>query len=161
MVREMRLEDAEHVLAVYKSGIETGNATFEIKVPSWEEWSKKHLQHSRFVFTENDKVIGWSALSPVSARKVYEGVAEISIYVDPEHSKKGIGSQLMERIISSSEQHGIWTLSASVFPENLSTLHLHAKYGFRIVGTRERIAELHGKWRDTILLERRSKLTGV
>jgi phosphinothricin acetyltransferase len=138
-------------------GIETLNATFETEVPSWEDWDSKHLLHSRFVYIENDIVLGWAALSSVSVRQVYKGVAEISIYIDTDFNGKGIGSQLMEKVIQSSEENGIWTLNSSVFPENIATLKLHEKFGFRIIGFKEKVATLDGKWRNTVLLERRSK----
>ena len=139
-------------------GLETRNATFETVVPSWQEWDAKHLRHSRFVFEEESKIAGWAALSPFSSREVYKGVAEVSIYVATGLRGKKIGSALMEKIIASSELNGIWTLVSSVFPENEATLKLHAKFGFREIGRRERIAKLDGIWRDTILLERRSTI---
>ncbi len=157
MVREMKPSDSQRVLEIYKFGIETRNAIFETFVPHWNEWNSKHLKHSRFVYENNDMILGWIALSPVSDRKVYEGVAEVSIYVDINFVCKGIGSALMERAIISSELNGIWTLFSSVFPENKVTLRLHEKFGFRIIGTREKIARLDGVWRDIVLLERRSK----
>jgi L-amino acid N-acyltransferase YncA len=157
MIREMIPTDSTRILEIYKMGLDTRNATFETKVPSWTDWDSKHLEHSRFVYVENDKIHGWVALSPVSTRKVYEGVAEVSVYIDINTLGKGIGSKLMEKVIISSEMHGIWTLYSSVFPENAATLRLHDKCGFRIIGTREKIAQLDNKWRDTVLLERRSK----
>ncbi len=152
--------DSKRILEIYKMGLDTRNATFETSVPSWTDWDSKHLEHSRFVYVENDKILGWIALSPVSARKVYEGVAEVSVYIDTNTLGKGIGSKLMEKVIISSEIHGIWTLCSSIFPENIATLKLHNKFGFRIIGTREKIAQLDNKWRDTVILERRSKKTG-
>ena len=156
MVRNMLNSDSQKVLEIYRMGLETRNATFETAVPSWQEWDSKHLRHSRFVFEEDSKIAGWAALSPFSSREVYKGVAEVSIYVATGLRGKKIGSALMEKIIASSELNGIWTLVSSVFPENEATLKLHAKYGFREIGRRERIAKLDGIWRDTILLERRS-----
>jgi L-amino acid N-acyltransferase YncA len=153
----MQLSDSQRILEIYKSGLETHNATFETSVPSWKEWDSIHLKHSRFVYENNYVILGLIALSPFSIRKVYEGVAEISIYVDTNFVNRGIGTALMEKAIISSEFNGIWTLFSSVFPENKATLKLHEKFGFRIVGTREKIARLDGEWRDTILLERRSK----
>jgi L-amino acid N-acyltransferase YncA len=161
MIREMISEDSSRVLEIYKMGIDTHNATFETDVPFWTAWDSNHLKHSRFVYTDNEKVLGWVALSPVSSRSAYKGVAEVSIYVDTQTHGKGIGSLLMEKAITSSEEHGIWTLFSSVFPENQATLRLHEKFDFRIIGTRERIAQMNGKWRDTIQLERRSKNTGI
>jgi L-amino acid N-acyltransferase YncA len=156
MIREMLPVDSKSVLEIYAMGLETGNATFETIVPSWQEWDLKHLSHSRFVYESDGKVVGWAALTPFSSRIVYCGVAELSIYVASEFRGKKIGSALMERIIYSSEVNGIWTLFSSVFPENEATLSLHKKFGFRIIGKREKIAKLDGNWRDTILLERRS-----
>jgi len=152
----MQQADSFRVLEIYSMGLETKNATFETMVPSWKEWDSKHLSHSRLVFEENEKVEGWAALTPFSAREVYRGVAEVSIYVAKGFRGKKIGLALMDQIIISSEFNGIWTLVSSVFPENEATLRLHKKFGFRIIGKRERIARLDGKWRDTILLERRS-----
>jgi len=156
MIRAMKDSDGESVLEIYRMGLETRNATFETKVPKWQEWDSKHLTHSRFVSEENGIVIGWAALTPFSTREVYRGVAEVSIYIASSFRGRKIGSELMEKTITSSEQNGIWTLVSSVFPENEATLRLHSKFGFRIIGKRERIAQIDGKWRDTILLERRS-----
>ena len=156
MVREMNQSDSQEVLEIYRMGLETRNATFETKVPSWQQWDTKHLPHSRFVSEENGIVTGWAALTPFSTREVYRGVAEVSIYVASALRGNKIGSALMDQIIISSELNGIWTLFSSVFPENEATLKLHAKFGFRVIGKRERIAQLDGKWRDTVLLERRS-----
>ena len=161
MIRKMILQDGLRVLEIYKMGLDTRNATFETVVPSWTDWDRKHLEHSRFVFIDTEQVVAWIALSAISTREVYQGVAEISVYVDKAAFGKEIGSMLMDKVISSSEEHGIWTLYSSIFPENKATLKLHQKFGFRIIGTREKIAQLDGKWRDTILLERRSKKLGV
>lgn len=158
MVRNMLNSDSQKVLEIYRMGLETKNATFEISVPSWQEWDSKHLRHSRFVSEEDSIIAGWAALSPFSSREVYKGVAELSIYVATGFRGKKIGSALMEKLITSSELNGIWTLVSSVFPENEATLKLHAKFGFRVIGRRERIAKLDGIWRDTILLERRSTI---
>jgi L-amino acid N-acyltransferase YncA len=158
MLRKMLQSDSESVLEIYRMGLETRNATFETVVPSWHDWDMKHLPHSRFVSVENGINTGWAALTSFSSREVYRGVAEVSIYVARGFRGKKTGSQLMDQIIISSELNGIWTLVSSVFPENEATLKLHTKYGFRIIGKRERIAQLDGKWRDTILLERRSSL---
>ena len=161
MIRKMTEKDSSRVLEIYKMGIETRNATFETRVPCWEDWNSGHLKHSRFVYTDNGKVLGWVALSAVSSRSAYEGVAEISIYIDTDTLGKGIGSLLMYQVITSSEEHGIWSLYSSVFPENTLTLKLHEKFNFRVIGTREKIARIDGNWRDTILLERRSSMAGL
>lgn len=157
----MLAQDGLRVLEIYKMGLDTRNATFETTIPTWNEWDIKHLMHSRFVYIENEMILGWVALSPTSTRLVYNGVAEVSIYIDTKSLGKGIGSRLMAEVIKSSEEHGIWTLFSSVFPENKATLKLHEKFGFRIIGTREKISKLDGKWRDTILLERRSSKVGI
>jgi phosphinothricin acetyltransferase len=152
----MSQTDSARVLEIYKMGLETRNATFETIVPSWQEWDLKHLPHSRFVSEEKGFVTGWVALTPFSGREVYRGVAEVSIYMADGFRGKNIGTDLMEKVIISSEENGIWTLVSSVFPENEATLKLHAKFGFRVIGKREKIAKLEGRWRDTILLERRT-----
>jgi phosphinothricin acetyltransferase len=161
MIREMLKSDKKQILALYEKGLKTRNATFEINVPSWEEWNSNHHKHSRYVYLNNNSIIGWVALSPISKRYVYRGVSEISIYIDPDYSGRGIGSELIEKVILSSEVHGIWTLFASIFPENKASLRLHEKFGFRKIGFREKIASLDGIWRDTIILERRSSLVGI
>ena len=156
MIRKMELADARKVLDIYGKGLETRMATFETTVPSWDSWDNNHHRHSRFVYEENGKIMGWAALSPVSKRSVYAGVAEVSIYVDPELFGRTIGSQLMEKLIISSEENGIWTLYSSIFRENRPSFRLHEKFRFRQIGYREKIAKLDGQWKDTLLLERRS-----
>jgi phosphinothricin acetyltransferase len=158
-IRIMTDSDSEIVLEIYRMGIETRNATFETVVPDWDEWDANHHEHSRFIAEKDNKTVGWVALSPVSKRDVYKGVAEISIYVDGNYLARGIGSKLMEEVIKSSEENGIWTLYASLFPENRASVNLHKKFGFRIVGTREKICCLDGIWRDTLIMERRSRKT--
>jgi phosphinothricin acetyltransferase len=149
------------VRAIYLEGIATGEATFETEAPSWETWHSAHLSFARLVARDGEDVIGWAALSPVSLRKAYLGVAEVSVYVAAHSRGKGVGKSLLERLIQESEQNGIWTLQAAVFPENAATIALHNGFGFREVGKRERISKLSGSWRDTILLERRSEIVGV
>ena len=160
-IREMVSIDAERVLEIYKMGIDTKMATFETAVPLWNEFDKNHHKHSRFVIEIKNKISGWVALSPVSKRDVYRGVAEISIYIHNKHRGEGLGSVLMERTIKSSEENGIWTLFSSVFPENLPSVRLHRKFGFRVIGTRDKIGQIDGIWRDTIILERRSRKVGL
>lgn len=158
-LKAMLPEHWDMVRFIYERGIATGNATFQTAAPaSWDEWDKGHLLHSRFVAVAGGKVVGWVALSPTSARHCYRGVCEISIYIDDAFQGKGIGSALMKAVIRSSEEHGIWSLYASTFPENKASIGLHQKFGFRVIGYREKIAEHHGVWRDTVLLERRSKV---
>ncbi|GAB3200011.1 phosphinothricin acetyltransferase [Pontibacter aydingkolensis] len=154
-------EHAGAVLQIYKEGLETGQATFNTDVPTWEQWDRGHHQHSRLVAVDGTVVAGWVALSPVSVRQCYRGVAEFSIYIAAAYRGKGVGDELMQRLIPESEVNGIWTLHSSTFPENVASVKLQKKYGFREIGYREKIAELHGVWRDTVLLERRSKVTGL
>jgi phosphinothricin acetyltransferase len=145
------------VVKIYQDGIATKDATFRTQIPSWEDWGASHHQHSRFVAIENERVIGWCALSSVSNRNEYRGVAEVSVYASLDSVGKGIGSLLMNKVIVSSEQNGIWTLYSSLFSENIASVKLHLKNSFRLIGTREKIAQQDGVWRDTVLYERRSK----
>ena len=161
MIRPMDSNDAPAVLEIYKKGLETGNATFETEVPDWEHWDLSHHTFCRVVYEENGKVVGWGALAPVSNRSCYKGVAEISIYVDTDNLGRGIGGKLMEAVVESSEKNGIWTLYASIFPENAASHKMHLRHGFREVGTREKIAQRDGIWRDTLILERRSEKAGI
>jgi L-amino acid N-acyltransferase YncA len=155
-VRDLRPGDWSEVARIYAEGIATGNATFETEVPSWDDWDGSHLRQHRFVVDEGGQVVGWIALGPVSRRPCYAGVAEISVYVGEEARGKGVGALLLAAIVESAERAGIWTLQTSVFPENAPSLALLRRFGFRIVGSRERIGQLQGVWRDTVLVERRS-----
>lgn len=146
---------------IYLEGIATRLATFETEAPSWEMWDMAHLSSGRFVARCAGDVLGWAALSRVSQRKAYAGVAEVSVYVAESSRGQGVGRALLEQLIRNSEKNGIWTLQAAVFPENVATIALHKRCGFREVGRRERISKLNGIWRDTILLERRSKTVGA
>ncbi len=148
--------DWPSVRRIYEEGISTGNATFETKCPEWDVWDAKHLQTPRLVARDGGSVLGWAALSRVSAREVYRGVCEVSIYVAVAARGRGVGGALMAELVRGSETEGIWTLQASVFPENQASVALHLRQGFRVIGKRERIAQLAGVWRDTLLLERRS-----
>jgi L-amino acid N-acyltransferase YncA len=155
---------AEHwpaVKAIYEAGLATGNASFQTSAPSWEEWDKSHLAHSRMVALDGDNVAGWAALTPVSGRCVYAGVAEVSVYVDPHFRGKGLGKALMQVLISESEANGIWTLQAGIFPENSASIQLHKSVGFRQVGIREKIGKMGDRWRDNLFLEKRSKIIGL
>ncbi len=161
-IRKMTLEDFPAVAKIYQEGIATGNATFQTTAPNWESWDKDHLQYCRFV-AENKagEVVAWAALVPVSGRCVYAGVAELSVYVSKAARGLGIGRQLMEKLITESENNGIWTLQAGLFPENIGSMHLHLKTGFRQIGYRERVGQMSdGRWRDTLLFERRSVTVG-
>ena len=153
----MMPDDWDSVRRIYEEGLATRQATFETITPAWDEWHARHHTFGRLVARSDTGISGWAALSPVSARAVYAGVAEVSIYIAEAHRGQGLGSALMSELIASSEQAGIWTLQASIFPENGASVALHEKHGFRIVGRRERIGRLDGCWRDTLLLERRSK----
>jgi phosphinothricin acetyltransferase len=157
----MRPEDWESVAAIYREGIATGQATFEIKVPTFEEWDRAHLAAARLIARQQDLIAGWAALSQVSQRRVYLGVAEVSVYVATTARGSGIGRKLLTALIEESERNGIWTLQAGIFPENSASLALHHAAGFREVGRRERIGKMNGVWRDTILLERRSQTVGL
>lgn len=153
--------DWPSVREIYLEGIATGNATFEKSAPDWTRWHNAHLEHSRLVARGQDRVIGWAALSPVSRRAVYAGVAEVSVYVAATARGKGVGSALLSALIRSSEEEGIWTLQAGIFPENAASVELHRKTGFRVVGIREHLGAMDGHWRDVVLLERRSKTVGL
>src|SRR5436305_906141 len=157
-VRDLRPGDWPEVARIYEQGIRTGNATFETEVPSWEAWDAAHLREHRFVAEREGRVVGSIALSPVSSRRCYAGVAEISAYVAEEARGQGVGAALLAAAIESSERAGLWTLQTGVFPENEASLGLLRRFGFRGLGTQERIGRLHGIWRDVVLLERRSEL---
>jgi phosphinothricin acetyltransferase len=156
LIDSLRPLDWPTVRAIYLDGIATGQATFETEAPSWEAWDTGHLPHSRLAARVDGVLVAWAALSPVSKRACYAGVAEVSAYVAAAHRGQGIGRKLLEAIIGESERHGIWTLQGATFPENVASLRLQQACGFRIVGRRERIGQLHGVWRDTVLTERRS-----
>ncbi len=149
-----------NVKRIYEEGIATGNATFQTTAPEWEEWNSSHLSSCRLVAVENSELLGWAALTPVSGRCVYAGVAEVSVYVAASARGKGVGKQLLQALINESEQHDLWTLQAGVFPENSVSIKLHEACGFRVIGIREKIGEMNNVWRDTVLLERRSKTVG-
>ena len=156
IIDAMRPDDWEDVRSIYLDGIATGDATFEMGPPSFEDWDQAHLPGARLVARRGDQTIGWAALSPISQRCVYGGVAEVSVYVLSASRGLGVGRSLLNMLIDESERNGIWTLQAGIFPENLGSLALHRSCGFREIGRRERIGKLKGVWRDTILLERRS-----
>ncbi len=160
-IRDIALADWKEVLRIYLEGIATGEATFETEAPSWEQWDANHLPFARLVSVADSEVSGWAALSPVSRRVVYQGVAEVSVYVGEKWRGQDVGRRLLEKLIEASEAHGIWTLQAGIFPENEASIALHKRCGFRTVGVRERIGALEGVWRDTVLLERRSKTVGM
>jgi phosphinothricin acetyltransferase len=157
----MQPEHAAAVLEIYEHGITSGTATFETQVPGWEKFNQKYHTHSRIVAVDNAKPVGWAALAPVSARECYSGVAEVSVYVHEQHQRKGIGRLLLLQLITESEQNGIWSLLSVIDQENRASIHLHEQCGFRYVGYRERIARLNGVWRTTVMLEKRSRVTGL
>ncbi|MCL4829728.1 MAG: GNAT family N-acetyltransferase [Caldilinea sp.] len=157
----MQPADWPQVRAIYLEGIATGQATFEQDATDWATWDRKHLSICRLVARHGEEIIGWAALTPYSARAVYAGVAEVSIYIAAAHRGRGVGRRLLEALVTASEAAGIWTLQAGIFPENRASVSLHERSGFRIIGRRERIGKLHGVWRDVLLLERRSAKVGL
>ena len=159
-IRDLRPEHWPEVASILQAGIDTGHATFETAPPSWEAWDRAHLPGLRFVATDDGRVLGWAALSRVSTRPCYAGVAEVSVYVAPDATGRGIGRALLEALIARAEDAGIWTIQAGIFPENTASLALHEKCGFRAVGVRERIGQMHNVWRDVVLMERRSRRVG-
>ncbi len=160
-IEAMRPQDWERVRSIYQEGIATGHATFETEAPAREPWDAAHLKEGRLVARDDDAVLGWAALSGVSSRCVYAGVAEVSVYVAAAARGRGVGRALLQALVAESERLGIWTLQAGVFPENTASLELHRRCGFREVGRRERLGRLGGVWRDVILLERRSATVGI
>lgn len=161
-IRAMRQEDWKEISRIYQQGMDTNLATFQTSCPPYEEWNSSHLETCRLVMTVNDCIAGWAALSPVSSRCVYAGVTEVSIYMDPTYSGKGLGAILLNHLISESEQKGIWTLQSGIMEDNAASIRLHEKCGFRMVGFRERIGcDRFGNWRNTVLMEKRSNEIGV
>ena len=165
-IEPMKPEDWDQVRAIYEEGIATENATFEPLVPEWGKWDSAHVPEPRLIVRLNGRVAAWAALSRVSARKVYSGVAELSIYVGEKFRGKGIGDALLAALVEASEKAGYWTLQGGIFPENVVSIDLHKKHGFRVLGIREKVGkmafgELQGKWRDVVLMERRSKVAGI
>jgi phosphinothricin acetyltransferase len=152
----MAAEDWKSVRAIYLEGIATGDATFEKTAPEWAAWDGAHLPSCRLVACSQNGVVGWAALSPYSRRQVYAGVAEVSVYVGAAARGQGAGAALLGELLAQSERAGIWTLQAGIFPENIASIRLHQRFGFRVVGTRERIGRMNGRWRDVLLMERRS-----
>lgn len=161
MIKKLLPEHWEAVKNIYELGIATGVATLETKAPDWETWDKNHLPHSRLVIEYDQRVAGWIALSPVSGRCVYGGVAEISVYIHPACKGLGLGYVLMHELIKESEANGIWTLQAGIFEENNASIRLHEKSGFRKVGYREHLGKLNNQWLNIILFEKRSKTVGI
>jgi len=157
-IRPLEKEDWQTVQRIYQEGMDTGIATFETQCPDWKTWDSKFLQSCRIVVEENNQILGWAALTPTSKRAVYKGVVEVTIYIDLNQTGRGIGTKLMTALVEASEAAGFWTLQSSILSENKPSIQLHLKAGFRILGTREKIAKRDGIWKDTVFLERRSKL---
>ena len=160
MITVMLPEHAGAVLEIYQQGIDTGMATFMPEAPLWDEFNAKHLPVCRFVYLHDNIVAGWAALAPVSPRECYKGVAEVSVYVHKDHHGKGIGKALLTKLIIESEQHGIWSLLSVIHEENNISIQMHYNCGFRMIGYRERVAQLRGKWTTTVMIERRSSVVG-
>tara|TARA_R110002050_G_scaffold57866_7_gene130273 strand:- start:68498 stop:68989 length:492 start_codon:yes stop_codon:yes gene_type:complete len=158
VVRPLLKEDWHSVSRIYEEGIATGIATFETECPNWKQWDDKCISDCRIVAVFNNQIAGFAVLSPVSKRNVYKGVAEVSVYIAQDFRGNHIGELLLENLIDKSEEFEFWTLQASIFSENRASINLHQKCGFRIVGVREKIGQLHGRWHDNQLLERRSKI---
>lgn len=161
IIREIKESDYPHIKEIYMQGIETKNATFETQAPDWDYWNKSKLPYCRLAAVMNNEVVGWAALSPTSSRYVYRGINEVSIYISTRHTGKGIGKKLLNALIEESEKNGVWTLYASIFPENTVSINMHKSFGFREIGYMEKAGCMDGIWRNTILLERRSKTVGV
>ncbi len=157
----MKPDDWPSIQAIYLAGIASGHATFETAGPTWEQWDATHHTFGRLALWDDEQIRGWAALSRTSTRQAYAGVAEVSVYVAPESRGHGFGRALLDALIVESERNGLWMLQASIFPENVASVTLHRRSGFREVGQRERIGKLNGVWRNTILMERRSALVGV
>jgi L-amino acid N-acyltransferase YncA len=160
-IQSMTADDWQDVRRIYLEGIATGNATFETEAPSWERWDSAHLTNCRLIARLDTRIAAWAALSPVSSRCVYAGVAEVSVYIAADARGRGVGKALLARLITESENAGIWTLQAGIFPENDASVRLHVACGFRKIGRRERIGKLGDRWRDTVQLERRSRVVGL
>ncbi|QSX34554.1 N-acetyltransferase [Shewanella avicenniae] len=160
-IREFHPQDYSQVQQIYQEGIDFGFATFQTEVKSWDEWDNSMISVCRLVAELNGCIVGWAALSPVSSRPVYRGVAEVSIYVAAEARGQGVGHALLKNLVSQSEALGFWTLQSGIFPENQASIALHRRNGFRILGVRKKLGQLNGEWRDVVFMERRSAVTGL
>ena len=160
-ITPMQPADWPTVREIYGEGIATGQATFETQLPDWEKRDSSHRQDCRLIARQGDQVFGWAALSPVSGRPVYSGVAEVSVYVAAAARGRGVGTALLKALIKESESRGVWTLQAGIFPENTASIAIHKSCGFHEVGKRQRIGKLGETWRDVLLLERRSTAVGI
>ena len=157
----MESRDWKAVKQIYQEGIAAGNTTFHQSAPDWDEWNNNHLQHSRAITKENDDILGWAALTSVSGRCVYAGVAEVSVYESDKAREKGLGKLLLQKLIEESEANNIRTLQARIFPENVASIKIHQSFCFRMIGRRDRIGQMNGVWRDILLFERRSNKVGL
>ncbi len=160
-IRPMRVEDAARVLSIYQAGLDGRQASFEVAAPSWERFDATKLSDHRYVAVDGGNVHGWVAVMPISDRDVYAGVVEHSVYVSAEAQGRGVGRALLDALVASTEAAGIWTIQSGVFPENLASLRLHESAGFRVVGTRRQVGRHYGRWRDVVLVERRSAVAGT
>ena len=161
-LKELTKDYWSAVRDIYEEGIATGNATFQSSAPTWDEWNTSHVEKARIIAVDdNDEILGWAALTPVSGRCVYAGVGEVSVYVSANARGKGVGKALLNELIRQSEENGFWTLTAGIFPENEASLKIHMNAGFKVLGIREKIGKMNGQWRDTVLLERRSAIVGI
>ncbi len=160
-IRSFLEQDYFQVAEIYRQGIETGIATFQNDVPDWESWDKSHLSSCRIAVFEGSEMAGWSAITPVSSRCVYAGVGEVSVYVATHFRQKGVGEILLNYLITESEKEGLWTLQSGIFAENVGSINLHKKCGFRQIGYREKIGQKNGVWKDNVIMERRSTIIGI
>jgi L-amino acid N-acyltransferase YncA len=161
LIRKFYQDDFPEVQHIYQQGIDSGNATFQSIAKEWNEWDGSMLTSCRLVAIENGAVLGWAALSPVSNRCVYSGVAEVSVYVAIQAQGRGIGHLLLSELVKESESSNIWMLQSGIFPENVSSIELHKKNGFRVLGVRDKLGQMNGKWRNVVLMERRSTIVGL
>jgi L-amino acid N-acyltransferase YncA len=160
LIRPLRADDWAAILRIYAEGIETGNATFETELPTRADLDARWLSGHRWIAEDHDEVAGWTAISPVSARPCYAGVGETSVYVAASARGRGVGRSLLRQQVTAADESGLWTLQTAIFPENEASIELHRAAGYRVVGVRERIAQHYGRWRDTVLMERRSPVVG-
>jgi phosphinothricin acetyltransferase len=160
-IAQIHPENWNDVKRIYEDGIATGNATFQTEASSYDKWDQSHLPSCRLMAVENNDVLGWAALTPVSGRCVYAGVAEVSVYVTTTARGRGVGKELLAALIKESEKNNLWTLQAGIFPENTASISIYESCGFRLIGRREKIGKMNGKWRDTLLFEKRSNNIGI
>ena len=161
IIKNIEQQNFYLVADIYKQGIETGVATFQNDIPDWESWDKNHLPNCRIAAYAGNEMGGWAALTAVSSRCVYAGVGEVSVYVATDFRGKGVGEFLLNQLIKESEEAGLWTLQSGIFQENIRSIKLHLKCGFRLIGFREKVGKKDGVWKDNIIMERRSKVVGL